>query len=483
MLMTQAETSDVPRHETADELFNNCISLASFWSVRHVVTSAWLQHGPFAFWLVEAIRPSTLVELGTHNGFSFLAFCQAVERLGISTACYAVDTWTGDEHADFYGEDVYRRLTALQAEHYAGFSTLMRCRFDEALPYFPDASIDLLHIDGRHTYDDVKEEFDTWLPKMSSRGIILFHDTNVRERQFGVWKLWDEVRKSYPNFEFTHGHGLGVLAVGPDIPPPVRGLFTASPQQVDSLRAAYAHLGQAVVRQYDVQDLRQYLGKMAGEHAQAMSQQVDSLSQQAEALRIAHEARANAERRVVELETVLAGELPSDGGSNAAGRVPQTLAQAQGQLHEAKRRIAELVQLQQETVRRARQEQTRALAGLRRRDVEIDLPRELQPLRRLFRGKFAATRQMVRDYKDIATSPLFDGDWYGDHYTDIGRDGPDPVLHYLLYGDAEGRDPSPHFTTAAYLRANPDVAASGQNALLHYLRYGAAEDRRLQPAE
>ncbi|MEI2642880.1 MAG: class I SAM-dependent methyltransferase [Candidatus Nanopelagicales bacterium] len=48
------------------------------------------------------------------------------------------------------------------APRYPGFSYLMRMYFHEALDHFEDESIDLLHIDGLHTYDAVKEDFTTW---------------------------------------------------------------------------------------------------------------------------------------------------------------------------------------------------------------------------------------------------------------------------------------------------------------------------------
>ena len=183
-----------------------------------VLPSAWVGHLPFSFWLVEEARPDVLVELGTHNGTSFLAFCQAIKARGTRTKAFAVDTWEGDEHAGHYGDEVHDRLQRVVQAKYAGFAQLMRMLFDDAMPYFSDGSVDLLHIDGLHTYEAVKHDFETWLPKMSRRGVIIFHDTMVRERGFGVWQLWEELRGRYPSFEFKHTHGLGVLLVG-DQPP------------------------------------------------------------------------------------------------------------------------------------------------------------------------------------------------------------------------------------------------------------------------
>ena len=55
--------------------------------------------------------------------------------------------------------------------------------------------------------------------------------------------------------------------------------------------------------------------------------------------------------------------------------------------------------------------------------------------------------------------------------------GINPLVHYLTWGAAEGRDPSPLFDTSYYLKSNPDVAAAGINPLAHYLTWGAAEGR------
>lgn len=84
---------------------------------------------------------------------------------------------------------------------------------------------------------------------------------------------------------------------------------------------------------------------------------------------------------------------------------------------------------------------------------------------------------LANDLAAIAASEFFDADYYLAEYPDVADEGLDPVLHYLEYGAAEGRNPSALFDTTFYLRSNPDVAASGINPLLHFIKFGQAEKR------
>ena len=188
------------------------LEIVSFTPYPFQENSAWISHLPFAAWLIRSLEPKVFVELGSHWGHSYFSFCQSVREASLATKCYAVDTWQGDEHSFQYGEEVFHQVNAHNQAHYANFSRLLRMTFDDAASYFSDDSIDLLHIDGLHTYGAVKHDFETWLPKLAPGAVVLFHDTNVRERDFGVWKLWEELQVRYPNnLELLHSHGLGVL--------------------------------------------------------------------------------------------------------------------------------------------------------------------------------------------------------------------------------------------------------------------------------
>jgi glycosyltransferase involved in cell wall biosynthesis/GT2 family glycosyltransferase len=238
-----------------------------FWRpARLGVESAWYGHVPFAHWLVAAHRPASIVELGAHNGVSYAAFCEAVLREQIDARCLAVDSWQGDQHAGFYGEEVLADLRRFHDQRYAGFSTLFRGYFDEALNAVPDGSVDLLHIDGRHLLADVRHDFETWRVKLSPRGVVLFHDTNVREHDFGVWRLWADISRAYPSFEFLHGHGLGVLACGPQISGAVASLCAlSSGRDVNAVRERFATLGERWIAARDLLDQSQARAKLAGE--------------------------------------------------------------------------------------------------------------------------------------------------------------------------------------------------------------------------
>jgi hypothetical protein len=201
------------------------------------------------------LQPDLVVELGTHYGESYFGFCQMVEEHGLSTRCYAIDTWRGDEHAGFYSDAVYQEVNAYNRTHYSSFSSLLRMTFDEAAPGFADASIDLLHIDGFHAYEAVAHDFFQWLPKVKPGGLILLHDVMTRSPGFGAWKLWEDLKQRFPAFAFHHSRGLGVLRIpGPPLQHDalIQRLFASDPSVHEQLRQHYVLLAENLEYRYAV---------------------------------------------------------------------------------------------------------------------------------------------------------------------------------------------------------------------------------------
>ena len=182
--------------------------------------SSWWQHVPIAHALIELNKPGVVVELGSHYGVSFFSFCEAAEKYSRNSYIYAIDSWEGDKHAGFYGESVYSKVSTHAELHHKQRATLLRCKFDEAVDQFEDNSIDLLHIDGLHTYEAVKHDWETWFTKLKVGGSILLHDWNVRDKGFGVWKLWGEIKKDnrFRCLQVANGHGLAIATYANETP-------------------------------------------------------------------------------------------------------------------------------------------------------------------------------------------------------------------------------------------------------------------------
>jgi t-SNARE complex subunit (syntaxin) len=72
----------------------------------------------------------------------------------------------------------------------------------------------------------VRHDFESWLQKLSDRAVVIFHESIVREGDFGVWKLVEELKQGYRCFEFRHSNGLAVVEVGRDAPAAFKAFMT-----------------------------------------------------------------------------------------------------------------------------------------------------------------------------------------------------------------------------------------------------------------
>lgn len=70
--------------------------------------------------------------------------------------------------------------------------------------YVPHIKFDLLFIDGDHTFEGVKHDFEKFLPFVKDKGIILFHDYSY---EAGVTKFCDSLKyRAFQGFK-------GMLAI------------------------------------------------------------------------------------------------------------------------------------------------------------------------------------------------------------------------------------------------------------------------------
>lgn len=99
----------------------------------------------------------------------------------------------------------------------------------------------------------------------------------------------------------------------------------------------------------------------------------------------------------------------------------------------------------------------------------------------------SAEAKLNKNRERVAASELFNAEWYLERYPDVAthkRFSQDPVMHYLLYGAIEGRDPGPEFDTSYYLSQMPlqeTPLPSGKVPLLHYLLIGKSQGLQCLP--
>ena len=490
---------------------------------------AWIEHIPFAFWIVERHRPRVLVELGTHSGNSYFAFCQAVAKFSLRTRCFAVDTWRGDEHAGFYGEEVFETLSLYHNPRYGAFSRLVRSTFDDALQHFSDNSIDLLHIDGLHTYEAVAHDFNSWRTKMSRRGIVLFHDINVRENRFDVFRLWEELSAVYPHFEFTHGHGLGVLAVGTKIGPGANELFAADEKTSNRVGEMFARLGEALttrealkeakraseeVRAYSKEVERHYNAatekvraldtELQAQHARAEQFQAERLSldreiaQRLEHREIEHLVLCNEIAQRVEQVQKLQQSIVAQEADHLVLRseIAQRVEQVQKLQQIVGDREAEHLVLRNEIAHRVEQVQKlQQIVGDREAEhlvLRNEIARSVEQVQKvqqsveILEGELASSRQQLGEHAQLIASPrrLFLRAVRGLGH--VPRKFKFPFKRRRKRRRDRDRDRdliafSGLFDETWYLSQNPDVAIEGVEPLTHYLRNGASEGRNPNP--
>jgi predicted O-methyltransferase YrrM len=85
----------------------------------------------------------------------------------------------------------------------------------KAKDFFEDKPLDYLFIDGDHTYDGVKQDFEMYSPMVRPGGIIVFHDiVEHPSSTCKVDKFWAEVKQGRKHKEFVNDWKQGQYGIG-----------------------------------------------------------------------------------------------------------------------------------------------------------------------------------------------------------------------------------------------------------------------------
>jgi len=169
---------------------------------------------------VASKRPRTVLEIGTAKGGTLFLFARVTSE---DAKLISVDLPGGEFGGGYpaWKEHLYasfarggQRIHLLRADSHD-----QRTK-ESVAKLVGETGVDLLFIDGDHTYEGVKRDFELYSPLVSKGGLIALHDIlpHATDTGVGVHRLWDEVRGSYDSHEIVGDRaqgwaGIGVLSV------------------------------------------------------------------------------------------------------------------------------------------------------------------------------------------------------------------------------------------------------------------------------
>jgi len=164
---------------------------------------------------VEQLELSTVCEIGTLKGGTLFIWCQLARP---DATVFSIDL-PGGEFGGGYSErslplfDAFtkdgQRLECLRGDSHAEET---RQDFASRLG---ERRLDFLFIDGDHTYDGVRQDFEMYAPYVRPGGIVAFHDILPRPElpEIEVWRFWEELKQSHRHREFIE-HDKGSRSIG-----------------------------------------------------------------------------------------------------------------------------------------------------------------------------------------------------------------------------------------------------------------------------
>jgi predicted O-methyltransferase YrrM len=129
------------------------------------------------FGLVRSLRPDVIVEIGSARGKSTCAMALACRMNGFGKV-YTIDPHDGNTWADLGAEQgSYEFLRNRISDYGLGrYCEIIRATSMAASKHW-HREIGFLFIDGDHTYEGVKSDFELFRQWLTGKALVAFHDT------------------------------------------------------------------------------------------------------------------------------------------------------------------------------------------------------------------------------------------------------------------------------------------------------------------
>jgi predicted O-methyltransferase YrrM len=166
--------------------------------------------------LVRRYNPKTLVEIGTHAGGTFFVLCRCADPHATVISIDLPGAQFSGGQPKFIDSLLPRMPLETQSfhalrsdSHHPGSSAWLA-------KLLQGREVDVMLIDGDHTYDGVKKDFDMYSPFVRKGGIVAFHDVvkHTNDPDCEVDKFWEEVKTRYKHQELIEDPAQGWAGVG-----------------------------------------------------------------------------------------------------------------------------------------------------------------------------------------------------------------------------------------------------------------------------
>ena len=165
---------------------------------------------------VAQLQPKTVLEIGTAAGGSLFLFCccSAPHATVIS-----VDLPHGKHGGGYHWAKIplYRKFARREQQlHLIRGDSHSSAVFDRVRSILRERKLDLLFIDGDHTYEGVKGDFERFSPLVRKGGMVVFHDIveHPPETECAVDRFWNEVKTQFSHQEIIESPSQGWAGIG-----------------------------------------------------------------------------------------------------------------------------------------------------------------------------------------------------------------------------------------------------------------------------